>query len=241
MDLDKYINDNLDELILDDNNYNPNKIIIKNDIDDTSENSAEDNKDLVVEDNEDLEEDTDDLYEQLYYKTQNKIKNMIKQKINEENEEVKKDEDEDEDEDEEDEEDNKINKLDESDDLFYYFNLINVFTKYYNETYDKKDNFFSGIVDSEKDTSTLMELFFEAIIEFKSIKSKLEIENFQLLNYIIEDKEEIVNLFDEFDHVYCLELENKKIFTMSLIVCLNYIYENNILENYWKIYNLKQR
>ena len=238
MDLDKYINDNLDDLILDDNNYNPNKIIIKNDISDTSEN----NKDLVEDDNEDLEEDTDDLYEQMYYKTHSKINNMIKQEINKKNKENEEDEENEENEkDEEDEEENKINKLDEGDDLFYYFNLINVFTKYYNETYDKKDNFFSGIVDSEKDTSTLMELFFEAIIEFKSIKSKLEIENYQLLNYIIEDREEIVNLFDEFDHIYCLELENKKIFTMSLIVCLNYIYENNMLDNNWKIYNLKQR
>jgi hypothetical protein len=240
MDLDKYINDNLNELILDNNDFN--NIIIKNDIDEDNENIDEDNNDLeqhnndleqdndleenngdLEENNEDLEEDTDDLYEQLYYKSIPKTNNIKKE--NEENEDLKNN-----------------NKLDEEDDLFYYFNLINIFTKYYNEKYDKKDNFFSGINDSEKDTSTLMELFFEATIEFKAIKYKLKIEdNQELFNYMIEDREKIVELFDKFDQVYCLELENKKIFTISLIICLNYIYENNILENNWKIFNLKER
>jgi hypothetical protein len=224
MDLEKYINDNLDELIDDDNIIIKNDINIDIDIDIDINKISEKNNFNLEEDNEDLEEDNDDLYEQLYYKTISKINNIKKE--NEDNE---------------DNQDN--NKLDEEDDLFYYFNLINIFTKYYNEKYDKKDNFFTGIVDKEKDTSVLMELFFEAIIEFKSIKSKLEIENFQLLNYMLEDREKLPVLFDEFDQVYCLELgiENKKIFTVSLIICLNYIYEYDILEKNWKIFNLKER
>jgi hypothetical protein len=69
----------------------------------------------------------------------------------------------------------KVNKLGEKQNLnnidegYYYINLINIFVKYYNEKFDKKENFFSGI-NNEKDTSTLMEMFFECIIKTKNQK-----------------------------------------------------------------------
>jgi len=242
MDIDKYIDDNLDELILHDYNNDVNVVI--------------------NEDNEDNEEDNNDFYEQLYYKINNKINNFKNNEslsqdpdsrhktnleiIQEDNEGIIQEDNE-----EEYQEDNEeeYQENNEEQDLIYYFHLINIFTKYYNEKYEKTDNFFSGIKDYEKDTSTVMELFFEAIMEFNNIKNILKIENDQLLKFIIEDtndidnsREKIAKLFD-FDQVYCLEYKDKKLFSISLITILNYIYKNNLLEenNNWKIYNLKER
>jgi len=225
MDLDKYINDNFDDLILNDVDNQlkvvSNNIIIKNDI-------TEDLEEDLQEDHEDLQEDHDDFYEKLYYKLNSKKNKKNQEENQEETQEENQEENQEEDSEEE---------------MLYYFNLINIFTKYYNEKYDKKDNFFTGIIDKEKDTSILMELFFEAIIEFKTIKNLLKIEDNKILfNYIIQDKEKVAELFDkQFDQVYCLELENKRLCTLSLIVCLNYIYENNLINENWKIFNLKER
>jgi hypothetical protein len=228
MDIDKYIDDNLDELILAHDYNNDTNIVISND-------------------NEDVEDDNDDFYEELYYKTHDKITSFKNNKvvIQEDNDGIQRIFDAEDIQrvpDEITQEDNK------EQDLLYYFHLINIFTKYYNEKYEKTDNFFSGIEDYEKDTSTAMELFFEAIMEFNNIKNILKIENNNLLKFIIEDtkdidnsREKIGNLF-EFDQVYCLEYKDKKLCTISLITVLNYIYENNLLDenNDWKIYNLKE-
>lgn len=39
--------------------------------------------------------------------------------------------------------------------------------------------------------------------------------------------------------IYMFELDELKLFSPSLIVCLNYVYENNILNSDWNIYNLR--
>jgi len=231
MDLSKFIDDNLDDLL---------------DVDYDNKNLIDETK--ITSENEDLEEDIDDLYEKLYYNKlskSTKINNKNNYNNNNENHDNSDNENYDnlnnENNDNSDNENHdNHNNIDIN--LMYYIHLINIFIKYYNDKYDKKDNFFSGIIDNNKDTSSLMELFFEAIIEFKTIKQKLEIEDErELLNYIIQDENDILNLFMErvkFDQIYCLELNNKKLFTPSLLVFLNYIYDNNLLNNKWNIYTL---
>ncbi len=82
-------------------------------------------------------------------------------------------------------------------------------------------------------------MFFEAIMEFKDLKEKLNIDALDLLDkYYDSDSKEIVNLMNSYDQVYCLEInEGKKIITISLIICLNYILVNNIEK--WNIFMLK--
>ena len=60
--------------------------------------------------------------------------------------------------------------------------------------------------------------------------------------YYDSDSEEILNLMNSYKQVYCLEiLENnkdkKKIITISLIICLNYVLVNKIKN--WNIFILK--
>jgi hypothetical protein len=124
----------------------------------------------------------------------------------------------------------------------YYFKFINIFMKYYNDKYNKNENLFSNIEDKHKDTNSALELFFEAIMEFKDLKEKLNIENDLLDKYYDSDSEEILNLMNSYKQVYCLEiLENnkdkKKIITISLIICLNYVLVNKIKK--WNIFILK--
>jgi hypothetical protein len=130
---------------------------------------------------------------------------------------------------------------------------------YYNEKFEKSDNFFSGVQNVDMDTSNQMELFFEAIIEFKNLKSKISkdielndkndviLENENSLNNITmkfifnetqEDK--IKYLFDLWEgQIYCLNISSEKFFTPSLIVCLNYIQTNNLEFGTYNIFNLR--
>lgn len=122
----------------------------------------------------------------------------------------------------------------------YYFKLINIFMKFYNNKYNKNENLFSNIEDKYKDTNSSLELFFEAIMEFKDLKEKLNIDEIDLLDkYYNSDSKEIINLMNSYEQVYCLEIneDNKKIVTISLIICLNYILINKIEK--WNIFMLK--
>ena len=138
---------------------------------------------------------------------------------------------------------NKKNKEEDYiEDTDYYVKLLNIYIKYYNEKFNKKDNLFSNIKNQDKDTNSALELFFEAIIEFKDLKEKLNLDEIDLLNkYYKEDDNEIMNLMNTYEQVYCLEVnedkENRKIITISLIICLNYIIINK-LDN-WNIFMLK--
>lgn len=137
---------------------------------------------------------------------------------------------------------NKIQEENIIEDSDYYFQLLNLYIKYYNEKFNKNENLFYNIKNIESDTNSALELFFEAIIEFKHLKDKLNLDEIDLLDkYYKENDNEIMNLMNSDDQVYCLEIEinNKlnKIITFSLIICLNYVLVNKI--NNWKIFILK--
>ena len=122
--------------------------------------------------------------------------------------------------------------------------------KYYNDKYNKNENLFSNIKDKDKDTNSALELFFEAIMEFKDLNEKLnivvpsrestQVDPIDLLDkYYDSDSKEIINLMNSYDQVYCLEInnDNQKIITISLIICLNYVLVNKIEK--WNIFMLK--
>ena len=199
MDIDKFINDNIYE-ILDNHTF-----FI------SEEQNTKENKNIInIYEGEDLEEDDDIIDLQDVHEMLEKKKEAIKNQ--------------------------------DTEDPEYYFKLINTFMKYYNDKYNKNENLFSNITDKDKDTNSALELFFEAIMEFKDLKEKLNIEIDLLDKYYDSDSEEILNLMNSYEQVYCLEiLENnknkKKIITISLIICLNYVLVNKI-EN-WNIFMLK--
>jgi len=205
MDIDKFIDDNLEE-ILDD----PAFFI-------SAEQNTKENRNVVnIYEGEDLEEQDDidfqDIHE-MFEKKKESLKNE-EQSLKENNNEVPE----------------------------YYFKLLNIFMKYYNDKYNKNENLFSNITDKEKDTNSALELFFEAIMEFKDLKEKLDIgiDAIDLLDkYYDSDSKEIVNIMNSYDQVYCLEINGgeKKIITISLIICLNYVLVNNIEK--WNIFMLK--
>ena len=133
----------------------------------------------------------------------------------------------------------------------YYFNLLNMFIKYYNDKYDKNEHFFSSIKDNNKDTSTQMEMFYEMIIEYNTLKNNTVTEGAEgaedtesiVGNVYKEGDSKICDLLNDskYEQVYCLELPNKeKIYTPSLLLCLNYIIDNNDSDiTNCKIYFLK--
>ena len=213
MDIDSYINDNIDDIIdsyinstnidIDINNINlescdtGNVDILKQDIDELE------NK-FINEDNE----DNDIIFEEL--------------------QEMKK------------KEEDTIN------DEYYYFNLLNIFIKYYNSRFNKNDNFFSNINDTNKDTSYQMELFFESIIEYKKLKETLNIDlDEEVMTYYFntKDKNKLNNFMNTCQNqIYNLEINNIEIYSPSLLICLNYILENyndTYHEIEWQIYNLR--
>ena len=203
MDIDKFIDDNLEEIL-----DNPTFFI-----------STEENKNKVVNiyEGEDLEEQDDVIDLQDVHEMLEKRKAIINEKKNEE-------------------------QPDTSEDPEYYFKLINIFMKFYNDKYNKNENLFSNIADKDKykDTNSALELFFEAIMEFKDLKEKLNIDEIDLLDkYYNSDSKEIINLMNSYEQVYCLEIneDNKKIITISLLICLNYVLINKIEK--WNIFLLK--
>ncbi len=289
MDLNKFIDENLDELIENPDfllDFTNSKLIPKfdnikkyeqneqnneedqednednelNKYDGSNEDNEEDdepNKDNEEDDepNEDNEED-DELGELYQDKFEKKYYNLNNEDSSESDEDIE----------------NKKKKYEETDNEFY-FSLINVFMKYFNEKFEKTVNFFSGIKDYNKDTSNQMELFFEAILEFKQLKENImkEYENIPItkteseietetdeninnkvneitLKFIFSEDhpEKIQYLFENWkNQIYCLTInldKNKiKLFSPSIIVCLNYILENNLdVQDNWNIFNLRE-
>ena len=105
----------------------------------------------------------------------------------------------------------------------YYFNLLNIFIKYYNDKYNKNENFFTNIKDIDKDTTPQMELFYEMIIEYNLID---ELDNDS--KWVKEDDVHKLIKNPKYQQVYCLELPNKEcIYAPSLLICLNYLIEHN--------------
>jgi hypothetical protein len=203
MDIDKFIDDNLEEIL-----DNPAFFIS------TEQNTKENKKVVNIYEGEDLEEQDDidfqDIHE-MFEKKKEAIKNEAQASIENSKEDPE-----------------------------YYFKLINTFMKYYNDKYNKNENLFSNIENKDKDTNSSLELFFEAIMEFKDLKERLNIDEIDLLDkYYDSDSKEIVNLMNTYDQVYCLEINDdcKKIITISLIICLNYVLINKIEK--WNIFMLK--
>ena len=117
---------------------------------------------------------------------------------------------------------------------------------HYNEKFNKCENYFSNIKNIEKDTSTSMELLFEAIIEFKKIGSTLKIENDEIMKYYKDDTDNdgIDKMIKEFPEgqLYCLDYLNKRIISPSILICLNYliVFKKDLFEKKdWNIFNLR--
>ena len=210
MDLNKYIDDNIDDILDNSEDFE----LLNNHPNIFSKNLI---SDKLIETNEDnYEEDyIGELYQNKFekkYLSNNNLDNNSEEEFN-------------------------------KDDGFYYINLINIFIKYYNDKYDKHENFFEGIKNNDKDTSKIMELFFDAVFEYKILNKSLGLdEDESLMNYYFnyEEKDKIKKLFDELDsQIYSLEINNIKIISPSIIICLNYIYENKLIDADWKIFNLK--
>ena len=230
MDIDKFINENLDEIIDNSSDF----IIDKKD--NKSINIREIYKEL---DEEEYNEDyVGELFQDMYLKSEKQIKNSKKKQDREEKYAENKEENEEKynDDSKEDNED----EIREDDEGIYYINLMNIFMKHYNNKYDKKKHFFSDIKDVTKDTSNQMELFFEAIVEYKMIKEKNNYNDEEMMKYYFTDKDKIKNLLKEHKgQIYSLEIKYKKYISCSLLVLLNFIHEKNILEEEWNIYNLR--
>ena len=158
----------------------------------------------------------------------------------------------------------------ENDDGYYYFNLMNLFVKYYNNKFDKIEHLFSGVEDLKKGTSFQMELFMDSIIEYKLVKKiffpnnsnnsnnsnnlndsndfeDLNIDS-KVMKFIfdndsnnLDNKKKIADIFERWEEqIYLLDIDNRcNYISPSLIVCLNWIYENNMFNENWNIYNLK--
>ena len=242
MDIDSFIDDNIEEIL-----DNPAFFI-------SSEQNTKENKNIVnIYEGEDFEEqdieEQDDIIDlQDVHEMLERRKEAIRRKEAKQNNKDSED-------------------LEDLEDPEYYFKFINTYMKYYNDKYNKNENLFSNIADKDKDTNSALELFFEAIMEFKDLKEKLNIndpfsastsvdENDLLDKYYNSDSEEIVKLMNSYEQVYCLEFletnqdnkkinqdnkkinqDNKKIITISLIICLNYVLVNKIEK--WNIYMLK--
>lgn len=124
----------------------------------------------------------------------------------------------------------------------YFINLMNIFIKYYNNKFDKIEHFFSNVKDVDKGTTNQMELFFDAILEFKMFVECMQINSIKAMEHLYKETEpeKISKLFEKWDkQIYMFELDELKLFSPSLIVCLNYIYEKDILNDDWNIYNLR--
>lgn len=229
MNTDKYIEQYLDEIL-----ENPN-FLLENDIDKVNSLNEDDYQDDI----------TSELYQNMY---ENKKVNFNLENNNIFEFDNTNDYD-----------DDNTNLKDLDIELGYYLNLINVFMLYYNDKFEKSENFFSGVKNIDTDTSNPMELFFEAIIEFKNLKNKLskDIELNDKNDVILEDEESLNNITMKFifnekqeekikylfdlweEQIYCLNISTEKLFSPSLIVCLNYIQTNNLEFGTYNIFNLK--
>ena len=120
-----------------------------------------------------------------------------------------------------------------------------LFLQHYNEKYNKKENFFSNIKNIDKDTNNPMELFMEILVEFQKIKNVLNVDDdYECINYcfISTDDININKMFALFKdtQIYCLEVNNSKYISPSLLNCLYHIHKNlSSFNKNWVIYTLK--
>jgi hypothetical protein len=237
MDIEKYINENLDDILNNKEEYikeqKENKNIIKQKKHISWKDEIEENSNIMEKINEDettIEDIQNELFEEQYNRKLDKeyLKSLGEyySDSDDENENI---------------EDKKEKLISE-----HKLNLLNLFLMHYNEKYEKCENYFSNIKNIEKDTTQPMELFFEALVEFKKVKETLKTEDEECMNYYYEDTEDenIDKMTKEFPEgqLYCLDYINKRIISPSILICLNYIINNkaNLYENKgWCIFNLR--
>lgn len=236
MDLDKYINENLDEILDNSEEYitsgkkktqeksTKKQVTWKEEIEETS-NIV----DTANEDETTMEEIHNELFEEQYNKKAEKeYLKSLGEDFSDSDDEI----------DEEKKEQISEHKL----------NLLNLFLMHYNEKYEKCENYFSNVKNIEKDTSNPMELFFESIVEFKKIKDALKLEeDEECMDYYFEDDDNvnIDKMMAEFPEgqLYCLDFYEKRILTPSILICFNYVINNkkNLFEGKdWNIFNLRE-
>jgi hypothetical protein len=237
MDLDQYINDNLDEILANTDEYigttnTQEKKPIKKHI--TWKEDLEETSNIVDERNED-EATNDELQGELleeYYnkKAEKEYLKSIGEDYSDSDEENDKEEEE------------KQEEISE-----HKLNLLNLFLIHYNEKYERCENYFTNITDIEKDTTTPMEFFFESMVEFKKVKQVLEEEDDEIcMDYYFEDMDDsnIEKMFNKFPEgqMYCLDYLKTRIISPSLLVCLNYLSNNKkelFEEKNWNIFHLR--
>jgi hypothetical protein len=234
MDLDKYINENLDEILDNSEEYiaseqKTQKTIPKKQV--TWKEEIEESSNIIDMENEDIatmEEIHNELFEEQYNKKAEKeYLKSLGEYFSDSDDELDED---------------KKEQISE-----HKMNLLNLFLMHYNEKYDKCENYFSNVKNIEKDTSNPMELFFESIVEFKKIKEELKIEDDEeCMDYFFEDTddENIDKMIAQFPEgqLYCLDHYEKRILTPSILICFNYLINNkkNLFEEKrWNIFNLR--
>lgn len=242
MDLTKYINENLDEILDNTEEYitqskpeTPTKI--KKRV--AWKEELEETVDIMDTRNED-EPTNEEIQEELFHDYYDKI--LQKEYLKSIGQEIPENEEE------------KTEETINEEMSEYRLNLLNLFLIHYNEKYNKQENYFSNIKNIQKDTSNPMELFFEIIVEFKKIMEKLgfkEEENEEntdneCLDYYFEDCDDknIDLMFAKFPEgqMYCLDYGKKRLITPSLLICLNYLInnKNNLFGSKdWHIFNLR--
>lgn len=234
MDINKFINENLDDILDNTDEYITINKPIKKKLTVTWKEELEETSNIIDIQNEDEttnEEIQGELFEKFYNK---KTEKQYLKSIGEYN----SDED----------SDNELNEDDIQENISEHkLNLLNLFLIHYNEKYEKCENYFSNIKNIEKDTSNSMELFFESIVEFKKLKDELKLEDDEkCMDYYFEDCDDknIEEMFTKFPNsqMYCLDFNNKRIISPSILVCLNYLINNkeDLFEiKNWNIFNLR--
>jgi hypothetical protein len=233
MDINKYIKDNLDDILdntdeyISKNTQNKNtekkikKVSWKEDIEEKSKITDTQNEDDDIN-----EEKIEELFEKMYnLKTEKEYYETIG-KNEKKPEHI---------------------QMNEEEISEHKIKLLNLFLIHYNEKYEKKTHYFSDIKNIEKDTNNQMELFFETIIEFKKIKEELCFEeDEECMDYYFEetDDENITEMFNKFteNQMYCLDYNNKRIISPSILICLNYLINNKrdlFEKKNWNIFNLR--
>lgn len=236
MDLNKYIDENLDEILENTDEYigtytktpeTKKQVSWKEEIAETSRMIDTQNEDIAT--NEEIQAE---LFEDYYDK---KLQREYLKSIGEDVP----------DSDDEETEEEKKEKISE-----HRVNLLNLFLIHYNEKFEKKENYFTNIKNIEKDTTSSMELFFESVVEFKKLKDKLKLDDDEeCMDYYYEEndenKKEINQMLKDFseEQIYCLNYNNKNIITPSILICLNYLINNKediYGEKDWNIFNLRK-
>ncbi len=233
MNIDKYINQNLDEILDNANEFiatkkkldkKKKKVSWKEEIEETSK--------MVDMENEE-EFNNDELEQELFEEYYNiKMEKEYLKSIGEYDEET----------------DEHLNE-DEKEEIIaeHKVSLLNLFLIHYNEKFNKCENYFSHVKNIKEETNNLMELFFEALVELKTVKQTLEIdENDDCMDYYFEDKDEkkVDEMFKKFPkgQMYCLDYDKKIIISPSILICLNYLINNkkDLFEvKNWNIFNLR--